>query len=321
MSSIPLKPCKISFGLLMLLLGFSILSELNLPNGNIMNLSLVKSTTISPFALPFEPSVGQLKGGEDTFLLTQNGNIYLSNTSQYLNTSVDNELSGIITFNTDRSDIYWLAKGIIAYQNGQIDSAINLWSNELNISSYFMWLSQVYDDPFHAINLIKLAIQISPTANGYFELGKRFEQENAVSDAHKAYQQAFDLTQKNNDNDLQEKVLIQIGEMYFLDGDYQSALKYFEKALLLNGYKTTWLTVRISQSLIRLGKFDLATQILEDLLDTQSDSAYAWWVLGNVRRRLGKTEEALEAYQEYKKLRPNDDRVLDRIEKLYIDKE
>ena len=77
MSRFHSKLTIIIFSLLMLLLGYSVLNELSLPKRNIANISLVKSTSMSPYTTTFQPRIGQVNGKDYFFQLLPNGDISL----------------------------------------------------------------------------------------------------------------------------------------------------------------------------------------------------------------------------------------------------
>jgi tetratricopeptide (TPR) repeat protein len=217
---------------------------------------------------------------------------------------------------SDRTDLAWLALGVKSYQHNLINEAIESWKNVPEISYYLINLSQNTDNRSLSIELLKLALDVQPSGDGYYELCNRLLENEQREAALVACQQALPFASVEENLDLRAKIYMRLGDIFLRLGNLKDALNSYIHAQELIGEMPRWDTMRLAQAYFRLGYLDEAAQILRDLSVQHKDMISVYWLLGEVERQRGNTVEALKAYREYQQYRPEDDRVYQRLKEL-----
>jgi len=109
----------------------------------------------------------------------------------------------------------------------------------------------------------------------------------------------------------QEKVRIRSGNEAYSGKDYERALRSYDEALTISPRNTTALHNK-ADALYRMGKYDEASEIFEQLAKSESNSgrkSEAFHNLGNSLLKTEKYKESIDAYRNALRLNPSDEQT------------
>jgi len=151
-------------------------------------------------------------------------------------------------------------------------------------------------DPAQALTKLveinRLAIKLSPSANAYRELIDTFRRQGKYVDAAKAVE---DLIERYPD-ERNARVLSYLGELRRLADKKDEAIAAFREALKLAPHDVE-AEFGLSRALSQAGKSDEAVQILRDALKNDAANPELNSLLGYVLSQAGKNDEAIALYK------------------------
>jgi tetratricopeptide (TPR) repeat protein len=249
---------------------------------------------------------------------------------------VPNHLSPIVL---DRErDLIWLALGGLALQQHNETRAITFWRRAPDIANYLTGRARSVTAYAQAIRLCNLSLKIRPSVAGYYYLGNNLVEAGQLGEALLAYKEALALTSLEQSSPFEVLIYIEMGDIYRVQGSGTMARASYERALDANQDLVGAITglarleiaeghadfavTRLEDSIRRLpeymplhywlarahlelGHLGEARQTLEYLVQ-QGNYPYVWALLGDVARQQGDLRRALEAYNRYLELKPDD---------------
>jgi tetratricopeptide (TPR) repeat protein len=129
------------------------------------------------------------------------------------------------------------------------------------------------------------------TANGWFEEGRAFYNQNNYDDAILAFDKALELDPQYIDAWKGK------GSAYLHQQEYYEAILAFDKALELDPQLTlVWSNKGLAHFALGQLMYEEALQAYDKALELDPEDAYAWQGKGTVLICMGRDEEAMQAY-------------------------
>lgn len=251
----------------------------------------------------------------------------------------------------DSGSIALFIAGVVALDAGKRDKAIRLWQKDEGIETYLLNLARKYQNSEDKIRLYKLSIAVKPQPITFLELSKLYAQNGDNSAALQICETGINLFSQSSlvDPYLLSLIYQQSGHIYFDMGNYDNAVDQYTKALqlwpdlpeaisglakidiargnyqraekrLLNGLgivsKKFWLNYWLAVIYQTLGDLDKSLYRVRLALDERDDFSAGWHLIGDIAVERGDRNLAIQAYQNYLMLTPDDVTIQNRLQQL-----
>lgn len=206
---------------------------------------------------------------------------------------------------TNKSSEAFYNKGIIHYEKGEYNAAIDLFKQAIEKSSdnpqYYYNLGLAYvktEEPDLAIDNFKTAISLNPNdADALQNLGIAYYKKSQFEEAIKSYNQSLEI--KNTDPECYDN----LGIAYFEIKQYIDAITCFQKALELNP-KDPSIAHNLAFAYYTNEQYDKAEEKFLYLVSLNDKNEEAYYHLGNIYAKLQDKALAEENYKKTLSLHP-----------------
>ena len=202
--------------------------------------------------------------------------------------------------------------GIILKRNGKVEEAIDSYKKAISLKLDYVQaynnLGILYKDKEeyeNAIQMFTKAKELQPdNQNSYYNLALIKKEQGLNEEAIELLLKVLDLNPEHNDAKSNAKQTCnELGINLHSEGEYKSALKYFEKVIALApaeyfGY------FNMGNTYLELKDFKNAKEYIEKALKFEPNHEPAHANLGEVYRAQGEFEKALRCYNEAIKINP-----------------
>jgi tetratricopeptide (TPR) repeat protein len=271
--------------------------------------------------LEFSPFIQSIIRGTDKTVKIGNKGEFQWRFQKLTDSNIPNDYdqqTSIIVIPEERYDLFWLAKGGIALERGDQEGAIQAWRNIPQVSEYLIGISMSTRNSQASIKLLRLSSALQATGLGYHELGVSLLESGEEKDAIEVFEQAALLAEHEKNKHLLARIYLEMGDIYLHQRKNELALIYYQKAIYIKGDLLPGEMVMLARAHIMLEHYGEAEEILNNLIRENPNTSRAWWWLGEMERIRGNTAKAIEAYQEFKILKPDHETVDQRLELLGV---
>jgi protein O-GlcNAc transferase len=213
-----------------------------------------------------------------------------------------------------------LRLGLKYHQAGNLQQAEHIYKEILNDQpnnyyalNYIGILYYQLGNYDSAIEYIKKALELNPTADAYYNLGNIYKEYGQLSDALSYFQKALELDPNNADAFNNE------GIIYKDKKEYDEAITCFKKAIQLNpNHVISYYNLGVVYK--DKNQLDDAISCFNKALELNPNSIAAYYNLGNIFQQKKQIDDAIVYYQKAIQLNPNYADVYYNLGLLYQEK-
>jgi tetratricopeptide (TPR) repeat protein len=227
--------------------------------------------------------------------------------------SIEEEIQrGDKSGNRDNEAKFWFEKGRKFYFSSDYDKAIEYFTRAIEIKSnnpeFYYWRAMAY---YHKGTRIYLKDYYDPIVNFLKRLEKKKYLNKAIED----------LTEATDYNPFDAYYFEELGKMYYIIGEYGSAIAKFERAIKLKSSKNytypsrSFLYFLCGKAYLKMGKYEKAINSFTKAIDLFPHSFY-YEERGKAYYKIGEFRSAIEDFTKAMSLEP--DKELHIHRKLYL---